>query len=113
MHRFCWKRALTVIALAAIACVSLGGGMLAALLGGSSDRGSVFAEEPPVATPFREYTAIDCDYTQGYDGIYRGVTTVRGLKNNLIVRGTINPEGNFTDSETFTLSYDEYVILAC
>ena len=112
MHRFCWKRALTVIALAAIACVSLGGGMLAALLGGSSDRGSVFAEEPPVATPFREYTAIDCDYAQGYDGIYRGVTTVRGLKNNLIVRGTINPEGNFTDSETFTLSYDEYVIVA-
>lgn len=108
--RFSWRRTFLIAAFALVCAISLGGGMLLALLSGRTAPDDVFAEEPPVAAPFREYTAIEVDYVAGFEGIYKGVTTVRGLKNNLVVRGTVNSEGNFTESETFVLLYDEYVL---
>ncbi len=110
--RFSLKKSCLIIALAVIGCLSLLGGTLMLCLGGRPHDSVSAADEEPAATaaPYRDYTALDVITPDDYTGVYVGITTARGLKNMLNVRGTINPEGNFTESETYTLAYGEYVL---
>lgn len=73
----------------------------AALLGvrPSTDGGTAHAE---TSAPFRIYTSLEPTSTDGYE-LYRGVTTVKGLKKNLTVTGK-------TEDGDYTLTTDEYVI---
>lgn len=107
------RKKIAVTVAAALLCIALPLCMSASVRGGGSSYGDGNRVTAPVlqATPFRTYTALDANFAiEGYEA-YRGMTTVKGLKKNLIVRGTTNANGLFTDADTYVLTHDEYDIL--
>ncbi len=96
------KRSVVIIA----AIIALLTAAVIALSGNSIVNGGTAYAETPASSPFYSYTSLDVTQAEGYD-IYKGVTTVKGVKNNITVTGkyTVGAE-----TKERVLTHDEYII---
>ncbi len=76
-------------------------------LNGLTDINGDIAE---AAGAFRTYTLINVELADESYRPYAGLTTVAGLKKNLVVKGTTNGNQEFTDNDTYVLFSEEYEV---
>lgn len=92
-------KAFIFVIVAIALCLTLSVGAVLFGVRPSSDGGIAHAE---TAAPFRAYVSLETELDPDYT-LYKGVTTVEGLKKNLTVTGV-------TADGRYTLTPDEYVI---